>query len=146
MVGDGPERVNLEGLARQLGVNDRVQFAGFVEDDTLPDYYAAATCYVHTALEESFGLSVIEAAYSGRPVVAVDEGGVRDTVEDGVTGYRVVSTPAAIAEALEVVLMQDDQGRALGAAGHERVAAKYSWAQGMADIVRLVEQVVESRA
>ena len=145
IVGDGPERGSLESLAEELGVTDRVEFAGFVPDDTLPSYYAAAACYAHTGLEESFGLSVIEAAYCGRPVVAVDEGGVRDTVEDGVTGYRVVSTPAAIAEALEMVLMQDDQGRALGAAGHERVAAKYSWAQGTTDIVRLAEQVVESR-
>ena len=100
---------------------------------------------MHTGLEESFGLSVIEAAYCGRPVVAVDEGGVRDTVEDGVTGYRVVSTPAAIAEAVEVVLARDDHGRALGAAGHERVVANHSWARGTADLLRLAQHVVESR-
>ena len=41
--------------------------------------------------------------------------------------------------------MQGDQGRALGAAGHERVVGKYSWAQGTADIVQLAEQIAGSR-
>ena len=58
-------------------VADQIEFTGFVPDDDLPKYYAAASCYVHTGLEESFGLSVVEAAYCGCPVVAVDEGGVR---------------------------------------------------------------------
>ena len=140
IVGDGPERGNLEALARQLGVGERVQFAGFVSDEELPRYYAAATCYVHTGLEESFGLSVLEAAYCGCPVVAVDEGGVRETVEAGVTGHRVPPIPAAVAQAVEAVLSRDDHGRALGLAGHDRVAAKYSWEQGAADLIQLVER------
>ena len=141
IVGDGPERENLEALVRELGIDQRVQFAGFVSDDELPTYYAAATCYVHGGMEESFGLSVIEAAYCGRPVVAVDEGGVRDTVDHGVTGYRVPAVPSALASAVEEVLCRSDRGRALGLAGYEQVASKYRWDQGAADIVRLVETV-----
>jgi glycosyltransferase involved in cell wall biosynthesis len=144
-VGDGPERANLEALAKHLGVEDRIQFAGFVPDNDLPRHYAAATCYAHTGLEESFGLSVIEAAYCGRPVVTVDEGGVQETVQDGVTGYCVPSTPEAIAKAIEKVLEREDRGKALGAAGHVRVAATYSWSHGMSDIVRLANQVSECR-
>ena len=141
VVGDGPERADLEALATGLGVADRVRFTGFVPDEDLPSYYAGASCYVHTGFEESFGLSVIEAAYCGCPVVSVDEGGVQMTVEDGVTGYRVSSTPSAIAKGVEKVLSLDDYGRSLGEAGHDRVAAKYTWAQGTEDIVRLVRQV-----
>ena len=143
VVGDGPERADLQALANRLSVADRVRFAGFVPDDELPICYATASCYVHTGLEESFGLSVIEAAYCGCPVVSVDEGGVQATVEDGVTGYRVSSTPIEIAQGVEKVLSRDDHGRGFGVAAHDRVAAKYTWMQGMADIIQLSRHAEE---
>ena len=139
VVGDGPERDRLEGLAHELGVDGDVVFAGFVPDDQLPQYYAAASCYVHTAVEESFGLSVIEAAYCGSPIVAVDEGGVRETVEHGVTGFLVSPSPLELAASVEAILRSADAGRAMGQAGHERVSARYRWDQGAADIVRLAQ-------
>ena len=143
IVGDGPERSHLESLARELRVDGIVEFAGFVPDDDLPKYYAAASCYVHAAVEESFGLSVIEAAYCGCPVVAVDEGGVQDTVVDGVTGYRVPPTPVDLANGVKAVLGRDDTGRQLGAAGHDRICTTYRWDTGADDIVRLAEALSE---
>ena len=135
VVGDGPERVHLERLSEELGVSDQVEFAGFVADDDLPRYYASASCYVHTGLEESFGLSVIEASYCGCPVVAVDEGGVRETVEDAVTGYLVPPKAEEIARSVHSVLSQTDEGRAMGLSGRERVCRTYRWEQGAADII-----------
>jgi len=139
VVGDGPERDRLEQLARKLGVDSDVVFAGFVPDDQLPQYYAAASCYVHTAVEESFGLSVIEAAYCGNPIVAVAEGGVRDTVEHGETGFLVAPSPFELAAAVETVLRSADSGRSMGQAGHKRVSVRYRWDRGAADIVRLAQ-------
>lgn len=141
VVGEGPERERLETLARTLGVDGDVEFTGFVPDDQLPQYYAAARCYVHTAVEESFGLSVIEAAYCGCPVVAVDEGGVRETVEQGVTGFLVPAVAADLARSVETILRTDDKGRAMGDAGHQRVSTRYRWQQGAVDIVRLAQTV-----
>ena len=139
VVGDGPERDRLERLAGTLGVAGDVEFAGFVPDNELPEYYTAASCYVHTGVEESFGLSVIEASYCGCPIVAVDEGGVRKTVEDGVTGHLVPALSSELATSVATVLNLDDQGQAMGRAGHERVSMLYRWEQGAADIVHLVE-------
>ena len=141
IVGDGPERDNLQTLVDQLELGAWVRFAGFVSDDELPQYYAAATCYVHAGLDESFGLSVIEAAYCGCPVVAVDEGGVQDIVDHGVTGYRVPATASELARAVEAVLGREDRGRALGRAGHQRIASTYRWDQGAIDLVRLAGTV-----
>jgi glycosyltransferase involved in cell wall biosynthesis len=141
VVGDGPERPRLEELARTLGVDSEVQFAGFVPDDQLPRYYASATCYVHTGLEESFGLSVIEASYCGCPVVAVDEGGVRETVKDGVTGVLVPPTAPDLADAVDGLLRRGDSGRSLGLAGHDHVAAVYTWSRGVRDLLQLAETV-----
>ncbi|HUS13992.1 MAG TPA: glycosyltransferase [Chloroflexia bacterium] len=94
IVGLGPERAALEALATELGLQDHVHFAGFVPEADLPATYAAADLYVHTGLQESFGLSVIEAMAARLPVVAVAEGGPTATVQDGVTGYLVAATPA----------------------------------------------------
>ena len=139
VVGDGPERDRLEKLAHALRVDDDVVFAGFVPDDQLPQYYAAASCYVHTAVEESFGLSVIEAAYCGSPIVAVDEGGVQETVEHGVTGFLVAPSPLELAASVETILRSADAGRTMGQAGHERVSERYRWDRGAADIIRLAQ-------
>ena len=139
IVGDGPERRRLEQRAHELRIAEDVEFAGFVPDEQLPQYYAAASCYLHTAVEESFGLSVIEAAYCGTPIVAVDEGGVRETVEHGVTGWLVASTPADLATSVTATLMSPDSGRSMGQAGHRRISAQYRWDQGAADIVRLAK-------
>ena len=141
IVGDGPERASLEALSRELGVDDQVEFAGFVPDDDLPKYYAAASCYVHAGLEESFGLSVVEAAYCGCPVVAVDEGGVRETIEDGVTGHLVPPTAQDLARAVQSVLAEPDAARTMGAAGHDRISRTYRWQQGAADIIDLAQTV-----
>lgn len=139
VVGDGPERGRLERRARELEIAEDVEFAGFVPDEQLPQYYATASCYLHTAVEESFGLSVIEAAYCGTPIVAVDEGGVRETVEHGVTGWLVPSTPVDLARSVTAILTSPDSGRAMGQAGHRRISARYRWDQGAADIVRLAQ-------
>ena len=141
IVGDGPERDTLRTLVDQLELGAWVRFAGFVSDDELPQYYAVASCYIHAGLDESFGLSVIEAAYCGCPVVAVDEGGVRDTVDHGVTGYRVPAVASELARAVEAVLGREDRGRALGLAGHQHIASTYRWDQGATDVVRLAGTV-----
>lgn len=141
IVGDGPERADLEALARSLGVDGRTTFAGFVADDDLPRYYWTSDCYVHATRDESFGLSVIEAAWCGLPVVAVDEGGVQQTVEEGVTGFRVQPTPDAIARGVTRVLALPDRGAALGGAGRARIAAVYDWDRGARQLMAVAERV-----
>jgi len=141
VVGDGPEKASLEAKARALGIEDNVEFLGFLPDDELPRYYWGATCYVHAAVEESFGLSVVEAAYCALPVVAVDEGGVKDTVEEGVTGFRVPASGADLAQAIEKVLAMPDRGASLGAAGRQIVDTRYQWRRGVEDLLALATGV-----
>jgi glycosyltransferase involved in cell wall biosynthesis len=141
IVGDGPEREALENLATGLGIADNVEFVGFVADEELPRYYWDATCYVHSARDESFGLSVIEAAYCARPIVAVDEGGVRETVEEGVTGYRVGASPVAIADGIIRILATPDGGAQLGEAGRAKITTEFRWSRGADDILGVASRV-----
>jgi len=87
LLGDGALRQDLEGLAASLGVNDAVTFAGWRDD--VPDWYAAADVVVNSSDNEGTPLALIEAAASGRPVVATRVGGVADIVDDGRTGLLV---------------------------------------------------------
>ncbi len=138
IVGGGPERDALESLAAELGVADRVLFAGFVPGEQLGACYRSARGYLHTAREESFGLSVIEAAYSGLPVIAVAEGGVVDNVEEGSTGTLVEATPESVAAGIVRTLDDARRSASSGDAGRHMVDARYTWDHGAADLLRAI--------
>jgi len=91
LAGDGPLRDQLEQEARATGAGDRVIFAGPVE--TIAEHLALLTVAAMPSLEEAFGNSAIEAMTAGVPVVASSEGGLREIVEHGRTGFLV--PPAA---------------------------------------------------
>lgn len=80
IMGGGDERKNLEALARELGVAERVQFPGLVPFDEVPIYLAAADLFVFASVTETQGLVTLEAMASGLPVAAVDASGTRDAV------------------------------------------------------------------
>jgi glycosyltransferase involved in cell wall biosynthesis len=96
IVGEGPDRQRLEALYAGLGV----EFLGNVSDRILCDLYARCIALVVPNVEE-FGIAAVEAQAAGRPVVAVNRGGVRETVIPGETGVLVEGEDAAaLAEAL----------------------------------------------
>jgi glycosyltransferase involved in cell wall biosynthesis len=104
---DQGRRRYVEGLIRQaeaLGVADRLRLAG--ECDDMPAALKLADVVVHASTEpEAFGRVVIEAQAMGRPVIASDVGGPVETVEHGVTGWRVPhGDPGVLAAAIEVAL------------------------------------------
>lgn len=124
IVGDGEARVALVALAQDLGVADRVTFAGW--SDRARDYLALLDVYVLASRFEGLPVSVIEAMLAGLPVVASDVGGVADAVRDGETGVLVPpEDPAALAAAIRGVLADRDRMRALGQAGRARALERF---------------------
>ena len=87
LVGDGPERDNLEDLVGRSGLRGRIAFAGLVDYAELPRYLAMADAFVTASVTEVHPLSVIEAMASGLPVLGIASPGIEDTIEDGQTGY-----------------------------------------------------------
>lgn len=127
--GEGEYRAGLVALARQHGVADRVRILGHVE--ALGTALLAADVVVHASTDaEAFGRTVIEAQAMGRPVVAADLGGPRETVEDGVTGWRVApGDPAALAAALmRVLAMPAAERDGVARAGRASVLARHTTA------------------
>lgn len=119
----------LQAQAQALGMAGRVRLAGHCDD--MPAALALADVVVSASLEpEGFGRAVIEAQAMERPVIATDHGGAAETVEHGVTGWRVPPGDAgALAAALDGALaMQPAERRAMGARARDSVLAHYTTA------------------
>jgi D-inositol-3-phosphate glycosyltransferase len=127
--GDDPDSAHLLQLADRLGVTERVRFVGRVSREQVPPLLRSATVVVCVPWYEPFGIVPLEAMACGRPVVASAVGGLVDTVVDGVTGVHVPPRrPEHLARVLGRLLAHPAEARSLGAAGRDRVEARYGWA------------------
>jgi glycosyltransferase involved in cell wall biosynthesis len=99
-------------LARSLGVELTVREA--ISDAELVTILNRATLLLYTSRLEPFGFAPLEANACGLPVVAVAEGGVRETIKDGINGFLVDPEPAAIARAMTRLLQNPDLARQIG--------------------------------
>ncbi len=126
--GDGWRLASMQRLARRLGVQQRVDFRGWVGARELAEELANASVVVVPSLwPEPFGLVGIEALAAGRPVVASATGGIGDWLQDGVTGLSVRPGDAGeLARALEELLGDPERQHAMGLAGRQVVAARFS--------------------
>lgn len=88
-VGDGPLRRRLEHSAAEYGLEERVEFAGFVNYERIHTEYAQADLFVLPTLEDAFGVVVVEALSAGLPVICSPYAGAADYLRDGETGFIV---------------------------------------------------------
>jgi glycosyltransferase involved in cell wall biosynthesis len=86
IAGKGFEANNVQKLAKNLGINDKVFFTGFVPDKDLPDLYKIGDCFVIACPFELQCLAVMEAMATGLPIIAVNAGALPHLVDDGVNG------------------------------------------------------------
>lgn len=126
--GDGWRLEPSRKLARKLGIEPRVTFKGWLSADELAQELADASVVVVPSLwPEPFGLIGIEAFAAGRPVVASATGGIADWLEDGVSGLLVEPGDApALARTLDQLLADSARQRAMGAAGQQTVARRFT--------------------
>lgn len=143
LVGDGPDQQPARLLARELGIHDRVRFLG--ERDALPELLAPADVFVLTSSEESFGLSALESMSCGTPVVATDVGGVREVVENGVTGLLAgLDDVAGFAQNLRALLFDRDRARAMGVAARNAAVARFAREQVIPRYEAVYQRVLAS--
>ena len=122
--GGSTYRAFLERLAGQRGVRLALKLS--ISDAELDAEYRGASVFAFAARQEPLGLVPLEAMARGVPVVAVGEGGVVDTVVDGVTGYLTPAEPAAIAKGIGQLLASETLRRDLGDAARAHVEANWS--------------------
>jgi len=134
VVGEGPRKRELEELARGLGVDGWIRFAGSVDEGRLVQMYNLADVLVMIPHEtekdvEGFGLVFLEANACGKPVVGGDSGGVGEAIVAGVTGLLVEPGDVdGIARALVTILRDGALAQRLGSSGRRRVEHDFNWA------------------
>ena len=143
MVGDGPDRPELERRAHELGVIRDTLFLGYQED--VAPFYAAFDALVLPSSNEGTPVSAIEALAAGRPVVATRVGGVPDVVQEGQDGFLV--DPGAtddLADRLALLARDPALRERMGGAGRERVLPRYAVARLIDDVDRLYRSLLAS--
>lgn len=138
------EKERLRSLASELGIDDRVDFAGSVAHHELPLYYAAADACLMPSYSESFGLVGLEAQACGCPVIASNVAGLASVVRDGVTGFLVDRPePKAYAEAIERLLADPELADQLGRRGI-LLAQRFPWAHTADRVWSAMEPLLRS--
>lgn len=112
LVGDGPERANLEILTRTLGLSEHVRFTGYRDAGDLLD---AMDLYVNPCVDEGFGIAVVEAMFAGLPVVIAKAGSHPELIVDGHSGclYQA-GDPEALAARLLWLIHDPDDAKRMG--------------------------------
>jgi phosphatidylinositol alpha-1,6-mannosyltransferase len=153
IVGAGPFKERLDKLAAELGVRDRVIFAGSVPDEELPDFYAMCDVFAMPSRArlashdvEGFGLVFLEANACAKPVVAGRSGGIEDAVVDGFTGLVVdPSDVRDVSQALIRLLTDSELRGRLGQQGRNRVEKQHTWSFLGARVGDILERAGNTR-
>jgi glycosyltransferase involved in cell wall biosynthesis len=125
-----PEVQRLRRLAIEVGVADRVRFAGAVARPDVPALIRSADLMLALPWYEPFGMVPLESMACGVPVVGTSVGGLRDTIEDGRTGLLVPPrTPAAVAMAVRRLLASPGLRGAMAEQGPRVAAQRYDWSR-----------------
>jgi len=119
-------RKEMEWLAGSLKVPFEIRLQ--ISDAEVVDLLNRAAMMLYAPRLEPFGMAPLEGNACGLPVIAVAEGGVRETIVDGVNGLVVDADPDAMARAIQRLLRDDNQARALGEAGVRLVEERWSLA------------------
>ncbi|NJM17701.1 MAG: glycosyltransferase [Richelia sp. RM2_1_2] len=149
LMGDGVERDNLQNLAEELGIAQKVKFWGRLPREQSLEKLSECIALVHPSLHDSGGWVCLEAMAAGRPVICLDLGGpaVQVTPE---TGFKVAAhTPEQAVEDLAQAmrsLAQEEQLRfTMGEAAKNRVTQIYSWEQIGLSLSQLYQEIVTGK-
>ena len=137
-------------LARELGISDRVRFAGEVSHEELAALYHACDVFVLPSITraEAFGYVQLEAMACARPVVSTRvPSGVAWVNRDGVTGLTVAPGDVeALARAIAALTADPDLARRMGAAGRDRVLSEFTMARMRTAAATLYREVASEQA
>lgn len=141
LVGDGPERQNLEKLIRKLGLLEKVLLTGFVEHANLVDVYNSADVFVFSSSTETQGMVIPEAMSCGLPILTIKDKVFVQFIEDNVSGFMVDKKQTIFAQKLENIL-QDKDLRTRISKGARQKSLEFSLSEVAKKFENLYKQLV----
>jgi glycosyltransferase involved in cell wall biosynthesis len=143
LVGDGPEKDNLEDQLRRSGLKGKVHFAGMVEYERLPGYLAASDIFVTASVTEVHPLSVIEALAASLPVVGIRSPGIEDTIQDDLNGSLCPNDLASFTAKLARVVGEPKTRRRMAAQARAS-AEQYAIERTSSRLIEQYERLVKA--
>jgi len=145
VVGDGNWRSHYATLARRMGLQDRVVFAGLAPEAEMPLYYRGADLTVLPTLThaEGFGMVLAEANACGRPVIGTNVGGIPSVIQDHHNGLLVQPGDLhGLVEAIRAVLEDKALADRMGRNGYERVKNEWTWPQAVMRTIEVYDGLI----
>lgn len=125
LIGDGVLRYELDTLTRQLNIESNVRFLGQRTD--IPDLLSVTDIYVHSSVEEGFGIAIIEAMAAGLPVVATNVGGIPEIITNNINGILVPSeNPQAFVDSISYLIEHPKNRKILAEKGKQHVETTFT--------------------
>ncbi|MCB2308241.1 glycosyltransferase [Clostridium estertheticum] len=128
IVGDGTQRIKLESLVNELGINSNVTFTGKIDNDKVPEYINMMDIVCLPSLSESFGVSAVEACACGRPILATNVGGLKEIIFDNYNGF-IIKQKSSEDIKLKIIKIIENEVQMMEFSKNARklVLEKYSW-------------------
>lgn len=146
IAGDGPVRTELELLTKELQLENRVTYLGWVKPEKALDLFNNSTVIVMPSRSESFGLVSLQAAQMARPIVASKVGELPEIIDDGRTGFLVESEDVqGFAEKLLFLLQNPEAAEEMGQAARKRAIEKFSWENFLDQYEVLYDQLARTQ-
>lgn len=149
ILGEGSLENELKNLVKELKIEDRVKFIGFVPNDLVPQYLSQMDIFVMPSIKESesFGVAALEASAMEIPVVASDIGGVPEVVEDGKTGILVEpKNVKKLVEAIKKLIEDENLRKKMGKAGRKFVERNYNWTNNAQQMENLYKELLDEKS
>lgn len=141
VVGDGSRKAELERLAKDLNLRERIIFLGARKN--IAEILSGIDIFVFPSLWEGLGLAVLEAAAAGKPIVASRVGGIPEIIDDGKTGILVEpKNVKSLADGLEHVLLGKVDAREMGERAREMVKKKFSAEKMVEEYEKLYKELL----
>jgi len=146
IAGDGPQRQKYAALVEGSGLGSVVELLGRVEPSQIPSLLAGCELFVLPSRQEPFGIAILEAMASRKAVIATRVGGVPEIIRHMENGFLVdAESPQELAEAV-VLLLQDNELRdSLAEAGYETVRSRFTWEKVVEKYLDAYQQVSDQR-
>ena len=141
IVGDGPDKSHLERMAEELGIGGQVIFTGMVNPSEVQKYYQLADVFVSASTSETQGLTYIEAAANGLPLLCRQDPCLKDVIKEGINGYEYTCEKEFL-EKLRLI-MENPEWRKKAGEQSEKIAESFDKEHFVESIEDIYEEITE---
>lgn len=141
VVGDGPDKQHLEKLAKELGIEKNMVFTGMVAPNEVQKYYQLADIFVNASTSETQGLTYIEAAANGLPLLCRKDPCLTDVVKDGINGYEYTNFDEFMEHLNDI--LKNPEWRENASEQSEKIAESFGKEHFVESIEEIYEEIAE---